>query len=99
MQEEIDDRIACPDGNCTGTIEAGVCRVCGLNAPGMGLPVRADSPPEADREDPAGTGLPELDPTDLDGSGAGDWDDREPCPDGNCIGTLEAGVCRVCGAA
>ena len=26
-------------------------------------------------------------------------DDRLPCVDGNCIGTIESGSCRVCGLA
>jgi hypothetical protein len=86
-----DARALCPDGNCTGVLdERGVCKVCG--AQGQPAAPGAARPPAA----PAPTG----DETAAARAGEGDeeFDARQLCPDGNCIGLLGAdGKCKVCG--
>ncbi len=126
---DLDERVACPDGNCIGTVENGSCRVCGCAADGAGAPAAdvagapaadgagapaadgAGAPaadgagaPAADGADaPAAEGSPPSLELQREESAANDspsnWDDREPCPDGNCTGTVENGACRVCGAS
>ncbi len=92
-------------------MDAGTCRVCGLaddtwvasaatgsgDALAMtGADAEDDESAEFVAEDEDSDGDPRVDDGDPDD---GDWQDRLPCPDGNCVGTLEAGVCRVCGAS
>jgi hypothetical protein len=89
-----DDRQLCPDGACIGVIGAdGRCTVCGTVDPTWSpdRPRAAPAPVEVAPEPgeaPAATGeVPE-------------WDDRQLCPDGACIGVIGSdGRCTVCGTA
>jgi hypothetical protein len=103
-------RELCPDGSCTGVLDDdGVCKVCGLR----GTPAAARSVAGA-TGDPAATrgddAVSAGDSARGDGDGAAPdflatrgsdetFDaDRQLCPDGNCIGVLDAdGRCKVCG--
>jgi hypothetical protein len=89
------ERELCPDGNCTGLIGSdGRCKVCGLAADGSkiardkpALPTAPDD--EGDADDGVAVGGMAVD---------GDIDDRQLCPDGNCIGLIGSdGKCKVCG--
>ncbi|MEZ4402087.1 MAG: hypothetical protein R3B06_18820 [Kofleriaceae bacterium] len=84
-QGAVDDaRALCPDGACIGVIgDDGACRVCGRR------PVTRVVPPAIAADPGAGTADADAD----------EDDDRRLCPDGACVGLLDAdGVCRVCGA-
>ncbi|MBK9031796.1 MAG: hypothetical protein IPL61_10805 [Myxococcales bacterium] len=80
-----DDRELCPDGACVGVIGAdGTCGACGQRGQRGATPVTRVVPPG-----PAVTAAR---------SAAGDDDDRRLCPDGDCVGLLDAaGVCKACG--
>lgn len=97
---ETDERVLCPDGNCTGLLDAaGCCNTCGRV--GEVAPREADDaargePEEAPDAAPDATPPPAATPTattDDDG-----FDARVLCPDGTCVGVLDAaGVCGTCG--
>jgi len=80
------ERELCPDGNCTGLLGSdGRCKVCGLSLDGR-EPARvatsSDEPAYSAASEPAGE----------------DDDDRQLCPDGNCLGLIGSdGKCKVCG--
>lgn len=79
------ERELCPDGACTGVIGAdGTCGVCGARAE-PAAPVAA---------------VAVTPPSVARASDDEDDEDRRLCPDGACIGLLDAaGVCKVCGQA
>lgn len=92
--EVDDDRELCPDGACTGLIGGdGTCAVCGLRGPAR---VRA-----------AGAAVTRVVPPSVAAAAAAaaprgddDSDDRRLCPDGACVGLLDArGVCTTCGTS
>lgn len=104
---ELDDdfdaatRELCPDGNCTGVLAAdGVCKVCGARGV-VPAGTRADAPdvaPEAPQTKEASANDDAADFLATRGDAAFDDENRELCPDGNCIGVLDAdGRCKVCG--
>jgi hypothetical protein len=94
--DDENDRALCPDGACTGLLDAdGRCKVCGKVDPNAVIAMRTD---KRDDDDDAGE--------DGDGDGEGDEDDaadgggdeRKLCPDGGCTGLLGSdGKCKVCG--
>jgi hypothetical protein len=94
------ERELCPDGNCTGLIGAdGKCKACGLalDANRAGAPYAAKV---RDEESVPGDGIPagEDDGIAVGGMVIDDADDRQLCPDGNCIGLIGSdGKCKVCG--
>ena len=96
-------RQLCDDGACTGVIGAdGRCKVCGRAAQNWGDERRrglldedaealppAEAPARAAKRTRPSTGT----------GGGGDFEARRLCPDGACVGLLDArGVCKVCGA-
>jgi hypothetical protein len=95
------ERELCPDGNCTGLIGAeGRCKICGLALDGSrsGAPYAATArdedvvPGDGDVGGGADAGVA------LGGLAVDDADDRQLCPDGNCIGLIGSdGKCKVCG--
>jgi hypothetical protein len=109
--DEWNQRLLCPDGNCIGIIGAdGRCKVCGLKYEGeMPLPVaEADGDEDQAGEPHAPADQPETDenvqaaddpPNGLAASEeAGDWEDRTLCIDESCIGVVGPdGHCKECG--
>ena len=91
---ELDsDRELCPDETCVGVIGPdGRCKVCGRRAEGGSAD--ADGSAGARAEDgaaDAGDPLPSSNP---------EFEDRELCPDGSCVGLIGPdGRCKVCGTA
>ena len=101
---ELDDdfdaatRELCPDGNCTGVLGAdGVCKVCGARGT---APAAFAGEPAAAANTEATTSVSGDDADFVatrDGEPTFD-ENRQLCPDGNCIGVLDAdGRCKVCG--
>jgi hypothetical protein len=92
------ERELCPDGACIGVIGPdGRCKECGTVSPTAtqdprmrGL--RSEEEVEEELEQNKITGSIEPAPV--------DFEDRELCPDGTCIGVIgDDGCCRECGAA
>ena len=92
--DDGDDRALCPDGSCTGVLDAdGRCKVCGKVDPNAVIAMRAKS---ADADEGDGDG--DDDDSDADGAAGGEDDDRALCPDGGCTGLIgDDGTCKVCG--
>lgn len=82
------DRELCPDGACVGVVGAnGRCGTCGLGRRSMDGDAGAASEPAGDDTGDTALANPEF-------------DDRELCPDGACIGLLGAdGRCLECGTS
>jgi hypothetical protein len=89
-------RRLCPDGSCIGLLdEAGRCKECGQVAGAargpVPPPIPVDDPDDAleemaAEESSSGDEAPAFDPN------------RRLCPDGSCVGVLDAGGrCGVCG--
>lgn len=106
-------RRLCPDGGCIGVLdEAGCCPVCGQNDP---TAASARPAPEEERERsdererrdgagaPDGSDEPAADPRDVSAptepTGGDEWQTRQLCEDGACIGVIERGRCSTCGKA
>lgn len=93
-----EQRELCPDGACTGVIGPdGTCKVCGRAAPGWGSErqrgMKADDDEEVVKQVEKAKTLAE--PT-----GPDDFEERQLCRDGGCIGVIgDDGRCRVCGLA
>lgn len=96
-----DDRVLCPDGNCIGVIGPdGRCPVCGTAAPeGTVLPTRSASVEASGGSEGADDYDAVMALADAGSTGEEAWEeDRRLCPDGSCIGLLDAtGTCKVCG--
>ena len=96
MTEDIDfdSRELCPDGNCTGVVEDGRCKLCGLAA-------NTSAPASSATLDPRPSTLDSPEPDVLASRGVDpDWDSRRLCPDGNCTGILGSdGRCKLCGTS
>ncbi len=94
--EGWDRRELCPDGSCIGIIGTnGLCSECGRPGPQLPLDPRlhrlGDEASAAERvaERRVATSTPEA---------PEDWEDRELCPDGACIGVIGSDHrCTVCG--
>ena len=107
--EDWEHREVCPDGACIGVIGGdGLCKVCGRAAPNWGnerLRGLAPEAPDEDSEDEADDEAPDEassaandEPGD-DGAGGDEWNRRELCANGACIGVIGPnGACTVCGA-
>lgn len=100
-------RKLCPDGSCLGLIGAdGRCNVCGLSASGK-VASAAEAPAwEDDADDVGFDHVHDHDhdnPVEASGGdqASGGFDSkRKLCPDGSCLGVIEAsGRCSVCGQA
>ena len=104
-------RYLCPDGACVGVIGPdGKCKVCGKEASGFGLQTPASEEADEDsaddeNEDDSDMGededdsgrSPEPEARSPGAEGAGEWDQRQLCPDGACVGVIHEGKCNVCG--
>jgi hypothetical protein len=105
-ETDWDNRILCEDGNCIGVIGPdGNCKECGRKYEGS-LPENSDSAEEPRSEGSDETDEPDVpEPTAADDSAGGDagsdnWDSRQLCSDGNCIGVIGTdGRCKECGKA
>jgi hypothetical protein len=106
---EWTDREVCPDGACIGVIgDDGTCKVCGRTGergPRALVDDQTDAPPDeslaADEDDdelePADEGDDDHDAD--ESTGGDDWDRRELCSNGACVGVIgDADVCTVCGS-
>jgi hypothetical protein len=83
---ELEDRVVCPDGRCTGIVgDDGACGTCGARpASGDGVYRAAAAP-----RDPAPAAA---------APGGDEWEDRVPCRDGTCTGVVgPSGRCGTCG--
>jgi hypothetical protein len=109
-QVDIDwgNRVLCSDGNCIGVIGPdGNCKECGKPYEGK-LPwqIKSDQPaPDIDTSQPEDISDPEEQPVTNGEQDAeekafddNDWENRELCSDGNCIGVIGPdGRCKECG--
>ncbi len=100
--EEFLYRKLCPDGGCIGILDSsGVCKECGLvGAEATTDPrlrgMRKDELPEAAVPTPPPA---EAHPDRESLEEPADFASRQLCPDGACIGIVNAsGVCGECGA-
>lgn len=100
-----DHREVCPDGACIGVIgDDGTCKVCGRAAPNWGNDrlrglVAAEAAPSVDEIDNEEDDEDDDEPPQAREAGPDDWDRRELCSNGACVGVIgEAGVCTVCGS-
>lgn len=112
MSADWEYREVCPDGACIGVIgDDGLCKVCGRAAPNWGnerarglVDDQTDAEPDDELE-------PEADANDVDGDDdapddepgdaerGDDWDQRELCDNGACVGVIgDDGTCSVCGS-
>ena len=89
-----DQRALCPDGGCVGVIgQDGTCKVCGRAAPGWGSERERGL-----RTEEEVAPLVEAAKVLAEPEGPDDFDDRKLCPDGACVGLVNAdGRCSVCG--
>ncbi len=108
-----DQRLLCPDGACVGTIgDSGTCTVCGRVAPNWGeerkrglieeTAAADDADEDDDDDDDEDAEDDELLPETPSLLGeAAEWDKRELCPDGGCVGVIDPGTtrCTVCNRA
>lgn len=95
MSSEWEQRMLCPDGACVGVIGPdGTCKVCGRAAPNWGDERRRGQRPTAEVEKELEAKISTHDLT----AAPDDFDSRQLCPDGACIGVIgDDGACRVCG--
>jgi hypothetical protein len=102
-------RRLCPDGDCVGIIGSdGRCSECGLaddgSKPGLGPEAFAGGCASDDDDlDGPDSGHHTGEHARRDGVldvayAAPDFDpERRLCPDGNCVGVIENGRCKLCG--
>ena len=95
MSDEWDQRLLCPDGGCVGLIgNDGTCKVCGRAAPNWGDERRRGQRTTAEVEPQLEAAVIAHDTP----AAPDDFDQRQLCPDGGCIGVLGVdGACHVCG--
>lgn len=97
------DRVPCVDDLCTGTVNhEGRCNYCGAIGPRPGVAATGETSPASDVDGddaraPQPVGASGAATENQDDAVASD-DERVPCPDDLCTGTLDAsGICRYCG--
>ena len=108
MDQDWKNRVLCSDGNCIGVIGTdGRCKECGKPYEGR-LPENfgqqastaasdSSSEPESKPEDVPEPPTVEQEPS-QNKAGDDEWENRELCSDGNCIGVIGAdGRCKECG--
>jgi hypothetical protein len=115
IEDEFLHRQVCPDGSCIGLLDAqGVCKECGMvgsvattdpRLRGFKKEDVATPPPET--VEPETADVEDADPEDGSEKSVetaredlpADFEDRQLCPDGSCIGLVgQDGVCGECGA-
>jgi hypothetical protein len=92
VEVDWENRTLCSDGNCIGVIGSdGSCKECGKPYDGPtieGQVFDADTADEVDEE------IEDEEVT----ADKSDWEDRQLCSDGNCIGIIGSdGRCKECG--
>jgi hypothetical protein len=98
-------RELCPDGSCTGLLGPdGRCKLCGRAREAADFlaerPVRRGADDDGDGDDGDGGDAGQAAAAPSDDEAAGDFDDRQLCPDGACTGLIGAdGRCKACGRA
>ena len=98
----LDDRIPCPDDMCTGTInERGVCNYCGARGTSIprsaGAPASAETPLVPAPAEASPSAAAEASVPEASVPAAHDPEERIPCLDDMCTGTLNAHrVCNYC---
>ena len=97
MADAWSQRQLCDDGACTGVIRSdGQCGVCGKVALNWGDERRRGLLDEDEAERRTEEHVVRREP----GPAPEGYEQRRLCPDGACVGLLDArGVCKVCGAA
>jgi hypothetical protein len=110
--DKWDRRELCSDGACIGVIGSdGTCNLCGRAAPNWGEPrkrglvVRTEELDAVDDDDgdedddDADEAFPDpITPSAPAVIGGGEWNRRQLCSDGACIGVIgNDGKCKVCG--
>ena len=107
MTEDWDYREVCPDGSCIGVIgDNGLCKVCGRAAPNWGsertrglVDDQTDAEPDDELEPDANQDEMVAEPVEAEGDDGDDWDKRELCDNGACVGVIgDDGACTVCGS-
>ena len=90
-----EQRQLCPDGGCIGVIGPdGTCNVCGRAAPNWGDERRRGQRTTDEVEPVVEAAVIAHDTP----AAPDDFDQRQLCPDGACIGVIGAdGTCTVCG--
>ena len=106
---EWDRRELCPDGACIGVIgKDGKCTVCGKagvgEASGVGPQASGEEADEDEHEHEHAQDAKARSPkpearSPVRAAGVDEWDQRQLCSDGACIGVIEDGKCNVCGKA
>ena len=95
-QADWEWRTLCSDGNCIGVIGSdGRCKECGLPYDGPAVEGQVfDADDYDDYDDDADDETIAAPQT----SGGLDWENRQLCSDGNCIGVIGPnGRCKECG--
>jgi hypothetical protein len=100
-----DARQLCPDGNCTGVLDdEGVCKLCGTRGTPAVRVAAAEAMGDGAASEIGGALAAEVGlaaasaTTTAEPSDDPEFDARQLCPDGNCLGLLGAdGRCKVCG--
>jgi len=101
-----ENRRLCRDENCIGIIGPdGRCKECGLPAADEDLGEKqikdpAESDPDAEKSGAGAFEGTEDAPDSMESEGCldHDWQTRQLCPDGNCIGVIGSdGRCKICG--
>jgi hypothetical protein len=99
-EADWESRTLCSDGNCIGVIGPdGHCKECGLAYDGE-APAIEGQVFEADDYDDDDDGDDGDDETGVasEASDDSDWENRQLCSDGNCIGVIGPnGRCKECG--
>ena len=97
-EADWESRTLCSDGNCIGVIGPdGRCKECGLAYDGPapeGQAIEADDYDDYDDYDDGDEEMGVASETSDDS----DWENRQLCSDGNCIGVIGPnGRCKECG--
>lgn len=100
MSENFDpsNRELCVDGSCIGVVgPGGLCKECGKPGSGTGLDPRTRGLRSDDEvADQLEANIAQSDLAEA----PADFDERELCPDGACIGVIgDSGRCSECGRA
>lgn len=98
---DLDSRRLCPDESCIGVLDdGGTCKVCGRGDATAGADVAPTRPRPTGGDGSEESVRPLAVEESASPESPAGWDDRQLCPDGNCVGVLGSdGRCKVCGKA
>ncbi len=99
---EWKNRTLCSDGNCIGVIGPdGRCKECGKPYEGALNTEQVSSEAASQDSDASHGEIPDSDDAaspDFDPDSDSEWENRQLCSDGNCIGVIGPdGRCKECG--